>query len=106
MCCSLSRVKGGVECCGACHEKSVWWCGGGGAYWLVRAAGVFLMLWRLRGYWRVVGEGVFLPPLFFLLLSVVFLGYGEAKGGGGCFGFFLTRGGGGRCGWVSCWREG
>ena len=30
--CSLSRVKGGVERCGVCHEKSVRWCGGGGCW--------------------------------------------------------------------------
>ena len=66
--CSLSRVKGGVECCGVCHEKSVRWCGGGGACWLpVWAWVASCFLGVAGGYWRVVGEGLFLPPLFLLL---------------------------------------
>lgn len=63
---SLSRVKGGVERCGVCHEKSVWWCGAAGLVgclcgrvWLR----VFLALWEaigvvdLSGRVGVVGGG-------------------------------------------------
>ena len=65
--CSLSRVKGGVERCGVCHEKSVRWCGGGGACWLpVWAWVASCFLGVAGGYWRVVGGGLF-PPLFLLL---------------------------------------
>ena len=69
--CSLSRVKGGVERCGVCHEKSVRWCGGGGACWLpVWAWVASRFLGVAGGYWRVVGEGLFLPPLFFVAAGV------------------------------------
>ena len=48
-----------------CHEKSVRWCGGGGACWLpVWAWVASCFLGVAGGYWRVVGEGLFLPPFF------------------------------------------
>ena len=78
--CSLSRVKGDVERCGVYHEKSVRWCGGGGACWLpVWAWVASRFLGVAGGYWRVVGEGF--PPPFSLLLVLPWAG-GEAKGGG------------------------
>ena len=87
--CSLSRVKGGVERCGVCHEKSVRWCGGRRGL-LVACVGVggLRFLGVAGGYWRVVGEGF--PPPFFVAAGVP-LGWGEAKGGGvgRVFGFFF-----------------
>ena len=96
--CSLSRVKGGRERCWACHACPVVW---GAAGLLVACVGVggLRFLGVAGDYWRVVGEGVF-PPLFLLLPVFPWVG-GEAKGGGWGFGFFLTRGFGGRCGWFS-----
>ena len=60
--CLLARgMKGGVERCGVCHEKSVRWCGCGGLVGCLFGR-VASRLSR-RGYWRVVGEGVS-PPFF------------------------------------------
>ena len=60
------------------------------ARWFVGGRDCWLPVWarggRLRalggrgGYWRVVGEGVFLPPLFCCCRCSP--GLGEAKGGG------------------------
>lgn len=40
------------------------WCVGGGACWLPVWAWVASRFLRAGGYWRVVGEGLFLPPFF------------------------------------------
>ena len=77
--CSLSRVKGGVECCGVCHEKIVRWCGGGGACWLPVWAWVASRFLRAGGYWRVVGEGLFPSPPFFVAAGVHLWAAGKRK---------------------------
>ena len=59
---------------------------------------VFLALRAAIGVLRV---RAYSSPPFFLLLPVFPWVGGEAKGGGLGFGFFLTRGFGGRCGWFS-----
>ena len=75
--CSLSRVKGGVECCGVCHACPA-----------LRGRRARCCL---CGYWRVVGEGVF-PPFF--VVAWCSPGLGEAKGGvvGRVFSFFFLCG--------------
>ena len=53
-----------------CVMRARWFVGGGACWLPVWARGGRLRaLGGLGGYWRVVGEGVFLPP-FFLLLPV------------------------------------
>ena len=61
--CALSRVKGGVERCGVCHACPVV---RGRRGLLVACVGVcgLRFLGVAGGYWRVVGEGLFLPPFF------------------------------------------
>ena len=61
--CSLSRVKGGVECCGVCHACPV--VRGRGLLVACVGVGGLRFLGVAGGYWRVVGEGVFPPPPFF-----------------------------------------
>ena len=87
--CSFSRVKGGVERCGVCREKSVWWRG--------RRVLVFLAWCCLCGYWCVVGDGV--PSPFFFRVRA---GWPVARVGCLVFLFGSVIG----CGWFSYWREG
>lgn len=56
------------------------WCVVRRACWLPTRACGLRFLGVAGGYWRGVGEGVFLPP--FLLLLVFLFGCGKAKGGG------------------------
>ena len=78
--CSLSRVKGGVERCGACHACPVL---RGRRGLLVACVGVggLRFLGVAGGYWRVVGEG-FPPPLFLFAACFwfVFRGCGGERG--------------------------
>lgn len=70
------------------------WCVGGGACWLpVWAWVASRFLGVAGGYWRVVGEGLFLPP-FFCCCRCSPVDCGEAKGGGvgRVFSFFFLCG--------------
>lgn len=69
--CWLSRVKGGVGCCGVCYACLV-----------VRGRRARCCL---CGYWRVVGDGMFLPLFCLSRVSDVFSG--EL---GGALGFGLS----------------
>ena len=55
------------------------WCVGGGACWLPVWSWVASRFLRAGGYWRVVGEGVFLPPPFFVAAGVHLWTAGKRK---------------------------